>query len=68
MPKKTKSKSAIKSVSAPKSRPATIADADIMLRTYEQRRRQVLRDALRRDRGRHVPQLGCGRHDLAELH
>jgi hypothetical protein len=45
MPKKTKSKSAIKSVSAPKSRPATTADADIMLRTYEQRRDPKLRDA-----------------------
>jgi hypothetical protein len=45
MPKKPKSKSAIKSVSAPKSRPATAADADIMLRTYEQRRDPKLRDA-----------------------
>ncbi|HSE49400.1 MAG TPA: hypothetical protein VLA96_09360 [Terriglobales bacterium] len=39
MAKKTKSKS------APKSRPATHLDADLMLRTYEQRRDQKLRDA-----------------------
>jgi hypothetical protein len=39
MPKKTKSKA------APKSRPATHADADLMLRTYEHRRDPKLRDA-----------------------
>ena len=39
MAKKTKAKS------APKSRPATHADADLMLRTYEQRRDAKLREA-----------------------
>ena len=39
MAKKTKAKS------APKSRPATYQDADLMLRTYEQRRDPKLREA-----------------------